>query len=329
MVMLKEYLKDGCLYRVMDDPTELVSNQTGPVSDTWKEVGKGFTTWQDVISACRKPDMEMVKWIDNMVAKMEGLEIKEPTSIKRHIRYREDSGDEVCLDRLRGGQEYWRSSEKERSYGQQTKRIFIDMAVPAEVPTQDCQWRAVAGIVLTHILEKAGYQVELWAVSHCLKAYANGEGHLIAVKLKELGGSLDIDSLSTFTSGWCYRSIWFANKKRKDASFYKQRLGVPTYIDDSMFEEATGVPFNKEDDVYLYRLFNEWESAYKVKQVLGHYEEKEPEPYVPPSPPKYEPPKEKTVETFAQRSARLKAEAKDAKLWAAYVAKAKKENIET
>lgn len=327
--MVNEFLKDGCFYRIMDDPTELISNQQGPASSRWKQLGMDFYQWADVIAAAKKPHPELIKSVNTMVDSLEDLEIPEPVSIKRHIRYREDRGDEVCLDRLRGGQEYWRSSERSQAYGQQTKRIFIDMAAPIKYSTTDIQWRSVAGIVLTHLLEKAGYQVELWAVSHCSNAYKNNEDHLIAVKLKDYDGMLDLSSLCTFTSGWCYRSLWFSNKKRNTIDL-KSTLGEPTYAHGYTLSTGTGVEFSTENDIYLYKLFSSYAAVSKVKEVLGHYqpqeEEEEEEPWSPPA--KSESKETEVVETFQEKKARLKAEAKAAKEWEAYWKKQQKLNVE-
>jgi hypothetical protein len=174
-------------------------------------VGREFCSWSDVERAANSTWAEGLAITRAMLAELADDALPMPVSRRRAPAYREDDGDEICMDRLRAGQAYWRGTLRQRRTGPTSLTVVIDMATSGVVDTDQILWRGVAAIVLAERLEAAGYMVEIWLASHTTNCHLNGLGSLIACRLKDAGAPLDIASLVNAVSGWFYRTVVFGS----------------------------------------------------------------------------------------------------------------------
>lgn len=178
-------------------------------------VGRRFSGWEDVLGTLYRPWPEGVQVVDRMLAALEGIELPKPQDRKRRPRFSDDSGDELDFDRLRSGQDFWRTSRREAATGPVAITVMSDLCTAGSVSAADILWRGAAGIALINILEAAGYLAEFWAFDPCTANHENPDtlyrdwGMFNAVRLKAAGDPVDIGTLATAISGWAYRTIWF------------------------------------------------------------------------------------------------------------------------
>lgn len=269
--MSTEFVQNNIFYRIYDDMTEMVDESpTPPVDDPWWKTITGLTNWKDLLAKCQTPNPEVDDTVREMIDGIEGSEIPEPQVVKRRPRYNEFGGDEICMDRLRSGQPFWRGMTRSQSHGTQNKRIIIDVSTGANVPTGDVYWRGAAGLAVTEMLEKAGYQVEIWVVNTSRNSYTNGQANCLATMVKGANDNLDIDSISTVISGWFYRSIWFRCWERRDATPVES-LGYPRTMNRKDYETLFGEEWNDDDVVYISGVFSKESATLLAKKVLGEY----------------------------------------------------------
>lgn len=170
------------------------------------------TEWQQRIDAMRQLNEELVSQVEAMVNEMQHLDLPEVKDTRRRCTYSEDDGDEVDLDRLRSGQAFWRTSQREDSTGPATVTVICDIGANWSVPAVALQWRGVAAVALTHILEKLGYQVEFWMVEGGRRVFSNRDSTekvVQAMCLKRTEDTLDIKSIINCLSAAFYRSVVF------------------------------------------------------------------------------------------------------------------------
>lgn len=183
-------------------------------------VGMYLPTWEHVERQCNKVWTEGLTILSEMVSQLDSIELPEVKDRKRRVRFSEDDGDEVDYDRLRSGQPYWRTSQREEIDGPSTMTVIIDTSAPASVPTRDILWRGASAIALTKILESKGYQIELWVV----KGNKNVENTIQACCLKQPGDPLDESTMIAAVSGWFYRTVVFTQIKTLNARHSGQRI---------------------------------------------------------------------------------------------------------
>jgi hypothetical protein len=181
-----------------------------------------FQCWGDVQEAIATPWQHGIEVIREMMKQLRKVKLPVPQSIRRKPVYTLDGGDEIDYDRLRSGQDYWRSCRREVSRGPAQMTIFTDITTSAYVSSDEILWRGAAALALTEVLEKQGYRCELWAFQHCHeRAYVDNAGIFGAVRLKELGKPLNLTALACGISGWFYRSVFFQ-------SYYLAENNCPT-----------------------------------------------------------------------------------------------------
>jgi hypothetical protein len=285
-------------------------------------VGRAFANWNEVYAAACGPWDEGRDTIERMVGQMEGEDLPKPVSRKRKTRFAQDDGSELDYDRLRSGQEFWRRCERQSTKGPQTVTIVADVSTRSGVNHEDILWRGAAAIAVTHVLEEAGYRVELWAV-RCANQYdADGKDTVTAVNLKRAGDPLDIATLVTAVSGWFFRSMFF-RAESLHAAEPRSTLGMPRKPTQQELVEITGT----SDAVLVADVYDEQIAVWKAKQIikrLAGIEDPPPppvdtEPVVSdepaPDPVHVEPPKPKTkAEIRAERAAQRQAD-RDWKRW--------------
>jgi len=183
----------------------------GPGGWAARFVGREFVNWSAARDASRtawRPGLEV---LERMLGDLAGAALPRPKSRKRRLRFSETDGDEVDYDRLRAGQEFWRTSRRETSNGPATITIMVDVGANCFVAHEDILWRGAAAIALTSILEEAGYRVELWAVHRSNETWPSGacKNGFWAVCLKRPGDVLDPSTLINTVSGWFFRTAYF------------------------------------------------------------------------------------------------------------------------
>lgn len=173
--------------------------------------GRKFHSWQHVQQAMGEVWVEGMQTYESMMSELQGEHLPAPQSIRRKRRWSEEDGDEVNVDRLMRGQAYWDQSHRDHRPGPLNVTLITDVATSACVNHMDILWRGAAAVLLTELLEKAGYRVEMWAATWCLNSHRNGRGTLIATNYKRSGDPLDVSTLINGISGWSYRIVYFGS----------------------------------------------------------------------------------------------------------------------
>lgn len=155
---------------------------------------------------------EGLRHYDEMMDELRKEHLPPPKNIRRRSAWSEDGGDEVCLDRLKVGQPYWRTTHRDARPGPLNVTIITDIATSCSVEHQKILWRGAAAVCLTQLLEEAGYRVELWAAGYCRNAFQSGyDSHASAACYKRSSDPLDVSTMISGISGWCYRTLFFSN----------------------------------------------------------------------------------------------------------------------
>jgi len=175
-------------------------------------VGADLPTWDSAIAKYSAVWEHGVQTVQQFVEKLESADLPDVKSHARRTVFHEDDGDEICIDRLRSGQSFWRKSERQVTIGPTEVTIITDMSTYSSVRSDDVLWRGAASIALAHLLESKGYRVELWAVDKFLTTHQ--KQHVIdGVCLKRTSDALDVSTLSSFVSSWFFRTLSFVVRK--------------------------------------------------------------------------------------------------------------------
>ena len=215
-------------------------------------VGRYFGSWADVVAAVRSPWPEGAETLERLVTELGDLDLPRPVSRRRRVRPSEDDGDEVEFDRLRAGDPaYWQRPVRERAYGPQRICIVSSISTSLIVRPQDIFWRGAVSILLTNLLEQAGYDVELAAGWKVINMYGKkdprgrvrrgtGDGLYHTLTLKPAGRPLDEGEVANALSGWCFRSLWFQTSCLLRPHQCSSSLGTPVRMhpDDPQLAEA-------------------------------------------------------------------------------------------
>ena len=172
-------------------------------------VGRRFKAVAEAGDALNATWSDGLAILDRMRDELAGAALPQPRSRRRCLRWDEATGDELDYDRLRSGQAWWRTSRRDVVNGPASRTIVVDVGANCHVDAEDILWRGAAAIVLTEILEAAGYRVELWAAWKTSSCYHNGDGALVAAQLKGTADPLDPSTLVNAVSGWFFRTAFF------------------------------------------------------------------------------------------------------------------------
>lgn len=178
-------------------------------------IGRTFSDWAEVYGAARTAWDEGLATLESMVQELGAVAMPKPKSRKRRPRFDEAAGDDIDYDRLRAGQDFWRLTRRESSDAPATLTLFVQVSTSAHRDASTILWRGAAAIVLTKLLEDAGYRVELWAVEKthgCYSARSNWPHQCTGVCLKRTGDPLDTSTLINAVSGWFFRTMFFRAK---------------------------------------------------------------------------------------------------------------------
>lgn len=150
-------------------------------------------------------------------------EIAPPVSQRRRVNFNEFDGSELDYDRLRAGQEFWRSSKRKAKRAPKTVALFIQVGQLGHRHWSESIWRIAAAVATSVALTKAGYRVELWAI-YTTKGQRNplggrrknrnwseaSEYTTHGVCLKRSNQSLDVNTAVNVCAGWSHRTLFFA-----------------------------------------------------------------------------------------------------------------------
>lgn len=165
-------------------------------------VVRNFADWAACKRACTEVWQAGIAQVEAVAQKIEHGPVPLPLRRTRRTKFRQDDGDQVDVDRMRAGQEFWRTSEREFTTGPQNIVIATNTATVKDIGPHVLFWRGVTAVVLADILENAGYRVELLA--------CRSTSHIMQVlQLKAFDQPLDIPNVINGLSGWFYRTVMF------------------------------------------------------------------------------------------------------------------------
>ncbi len=227
-------------------------------------VGRSFRAgdFKPVIAAVHKPWTDGIEIVEQMLKDIADEKLPKPYSRRRRLRWNDEDGLELDIDRLRSGQPYWRRAQREASPGPTTVTILTDISTPSSRPSASILWRGAAAIALTRMLELAGYSVELRAFNHCTDAYprATDNNVLIDYRVKRADRKLNITSVVNAVSGWFYRTVVFSAYYTQ-SDYIKSSLGRPaslrgkenlisrderTYLIDKIWDKDSALTFLRQ-----------------------------------------------------------------------------------
>jgi len=213
------------------------------VTEDWEFIGERFPRgWAQVFGKLAGVWTEGLAILDKMLKQLGDAAIEKPVSRRRKVRFDETDGDEVDYDRLRCGQPMWRTSRRTSSRAPSTIAIVVNIATPASKDSDTILWRGAAAIILTKLLEAAGYRVELWATGYANRRFSSQKNSrwdvdgFDVVRLKAAGDPLDESTLIAAVAGWCYRTVWFRSYYATELQT-KPSYGSPRSLNDTVIDE--------------------------------------------------------------------------------------------
>lgn len=257
---------------VFESLAEYVDNSNeSKIATDCREAGRKFVG-RDMASEPRRKAIQAyqpgMNTLDECRDECRDVALPQPKTRSRRARFDEFDGDDICLDRLRSGAPFWRTTRREETAGPQTVTLAIDVAANWKTPARAISWRGMAGILVAELLEAAGVRVELWAVSRTADAYENGDGRIVAVKVKASDAPLDTVALVNSTAGWFFRSFIF--ESLRDSPFGETatgHLGIPKTPDKDEVSAATGVEF----DAVVSDCLNKYSCLEIVRVILKRF----------------------------------------------------------
>lgn len=229
-------------------------------------VGRDLPTWDSALNALKQPweyGLEVVERFANELQEVEvGLKHRQ-----RRIKFREDDGDELDLDRLRAGQTYWRSCEREDTEGPGPITVVIDVGALGSVSSKNMLWRGGAAIALVRVLEERGHQVEVLAVTSGRNRFVEDTERTVTVTtIKRVEDALDISCLVNVVSGWFYRTVGFATfvmLAREIGTRHSEYCGASSPMVKSELDQVA------KDAVYISGVYS-FESAMALVKNVVH-----------------------------------------------------------
>lgn len=177
-----------------------------PSNSSW--IGRSFKDWKDVRDKANKVWEEGVKILDEVMSELAHIELPPSKVIRRKRKFSSDGGDDVCIDRLRSGQDYWMSSHREETAGCPIVTIVSSLGTSAFRNTKDAFYRGAAAIIIAEILENAGFRTEIFMMNKCSHVYGT-KSFVLTCKLKDAKQHTDRLTMVNALSGWYYRTVKF------------------------------------------------------------------------------------------------------------------------
>lgn len=198
-------------------------------------IGRYFISWEDCFKKSHEPYQDGIDTVMHMIEEIENgdMPLPKPKNIKRRGIWSEDDGDDVSLDRMRNGDAFWRKMQRREVTGSQTVSVFCTVNAPGSYDSSKLLWRGVAAIVLAHLLEKAGYRVELFGVQYNMDTFTNHDSLFASCCLKRANQPLDIASITNAISGWFYRTVWMQSIYHFRPKEIRSDFGISMYLSDT------------------------------------------------------------------------------------------------
>lgn len=233
-------------------------------------LGRDLRDWDQIKAAIDSEWTEGIEVIDKMIKECED-HIPKPQIRKRRMKWNDHDGDEIDIDRLRAGTDYWRMAHRPFVYNHgQAVTLLIHAGGNSFQNSMDLMWPGAASTVIAHQLEKSGYRTEVWTVSNIKGLFTNGDGCVTATKIKELSQPLDISTLATAISGWYYRSIvmlseGISHSGREPTVFYGQNVTITPIVGE----------ISKDKDIIVCtNVYNKTAAKSFVETTLSKFKEK-------------------------------------------------------
>lgn len=153
----------------------------------------GLHSWDEAKSLLEKGWPQGAERLRALAGKLTA-QVPQAKSIRRRLTWA-DNGDEVCRDRLNGGQvdSCWRTMRRAPFVAPQTVAIETTWGGHYGQTPEELFWQGAAAAVLTDIMEEAGYRVEVYAnrVSE-----EGSKRHCSRVKVKEADMPMRLDGMA-------------------------------------------------------------------------------------------------------------------------------------
>lgn len=172
-----------------------------------------FTGKDSVIKACGSQWKMGLNVYSEMSDAIANTKTNTPKDRRRTRRWSDEIGDDICRDRLRSGQAFWRETRRAMATGPSRITIVVNVGIDAATKWRESIWRAAAAAALANKLEAANYPVRIIAAVACSGLYHDGElphSCLVAVTLKKFGEPVVPGALINAMAGWAFRSAWFS-----------------------------------------------------------------------------------------------------------------------
>lgn len=231
--------------KVYEDVTEMTRlavahaklyNNT-PYNGEW--VGRDdLTTWDKVDQATREPWQDGLFEVTNMVEEINQA-VPAPRSIKRQRFWNEVQGD-VEVNRVLTGNPMFMSETRRspRSHVPQNVTVIFNVGNIGSWSATEIFWRGAAGIAAIDMLEKAGFNCEVWIYNLASDVFRYPTPNSLACcKVKSSGEPLDIDTMVTATSAWFFRTVIFELRK-DDPDYSDGHTGK--WVKGSSHDRVTG-----------------------------------------------------------------------------------------
>ncbi|MBA3482387.1 MAG: hypothetical protein H0T51_11280 [Pirellulales bacterium] len=221
------------------DRVARASHRVDACDSSW--LGRSFGDWRELLAACDRPWSEGQETLARLVDRLRDAAMPKPKSRRRRTRFDEANGDELDYDRMRSGQDFWRTSRREVTSGPASVTVLVDVGARNDKTPEQIFWRGAAAIVLTELLEAAGYRVELWAVNYTEGIYgrAAADDLFQAVCLKRTSDPLDTATLVNTVSGWFYRTVIFQARHAAGPTSGPNQVGGSSCPPASLLDEVT------------------------------------------------------------------------------------------
>jgi hypothetical protein len=194
-------------------------------------IGRSFTGFEDAAQALNSNWKHGMEVIERMLDELRSDRLPVPHNIRRRSAWSEESGDEICLDRLKVGQPYWRTTRRDHRPGPMHVTICANIGANSDTAADLILWRGAAAVCLTELLEQAGYRVELIGLQSAVHAFEHRrEGWANSLTMKRPEEPLDISTLTNALSGWAFRTIWFTSALISGKPFTDSSLGKDASI---------------------------------------------------------------------------------------------------
>jgi hypothetical protein len=173
--------------------------------------GRDLKTWDDVARAVDAVWPEGIQVVEQMLAKLDKAKLPKPKSLRPRRAWSEDDGSDFDLDRLRYGQPFWRTVERQRVCGPRVITLAVQIGGNSNRDAWSLLWRGAVCLTLCKRLEDAGYRTEVVAYDYGVGTMETYDACAQATWVKRSSERLHIPALINCVSGWYFRTVNFGS----------------------------------------------------------------------------------------------------------------------